>query len=66
MQWSDHPMGNCERCYYFTPRSYDGKDDVGSCHRYPEVAIKTRQDYCGEFVSDPSRDPIRRNANNYL
>ena len=35
-------MGNCERCYYFTPRQVRADDDMGCCHRYPQGVVKDR------------------------
>lgn len=56
MKWSDRPMGNCCRCYYFS---------YGRCHRYPTVADKDDMDFCGEFVQEPSADPYGQTPSNY-
>ena len=55
-KWSDRPMGNCCRCYYFSG---------GKCHRYPATLEKEEMDFCGEFVRDPSFDPLHNTPSNY-
>lgn len=65
MQWSDHPMGNCRRCYYFTRNPRETTDE-GVCHRYPQPVEHDVDYYCGEFVPDPSCDPYNQLPNNYV
>lgn len=57
-------MGNCAKCYYFTPLPKKDSDE-GVCHRYPKGLDKHRGYYCGEYVMNPSLEPMRNTPSNY-
>lgn len=44
-------MGNCARCYYYTPNLQKNSDE-GVCHRYPKPLDKGAGNYCGEYVDE--------------
>ena len=48
-------MGNCENCYYATPKQptstcWFERGTRFTCHRMPKPLDKVRGDYCGEFA----------------
>ena len=45
----------CDNCKYFERWPEDDKDidqlfHNGECHRYPQIILKTKEDWCGEFA----------------
>ena len=40
---------NCNNCRYFS-----AGERLGICKRFPETVNKSKDDYCGEFSSQPN------------